>query len=66
MKRKHTTFDSDRFPVKCEFCGKEQKSNEEMKEHLITHSYQDRSANSIFKCEECNFWGPNYETMTVH
>ena len=33
---------------------------------VITHSYQDRSANSIFKCEECNFWGPSDETMTVH
>ena len=66
IRRKHTTFDSESFPVKCEFCGKEQNSNEEMKEHLISHSFKDRSADSIFKCEECNFWGPNDMTMKVH
>ena len=33
---------------------------------LISRSFKDRSADSIFKCEKCNFLCPNDMTMKVH
>ena len=34
----------------------------ELKKHMITHSYQELR----FKCEDCDFWGPNEISMEVH
>ena len=46
----------------CENCGKEFRSSSDLKEHMISHSYQKLQ----FKCHECDFWGPNTHTMKMH
>ena len=55
----------EKYPIKCELCDEEMKTNEEMKEHMVKHSYID-TTDLIFKCEDCDFWGPNAMTMQVH
>ena len=33
-----------------------------MKDHMISHSFEKLQ----FKCDECDFWGPNKQTMKMH
>ena len=65
LKRKHTAYNLEKYPIKCELCDEEMKTNEEMKEHMVKHTYID-TTDLIFKCEDCDFWGPNAMTMQVH
>ena len=65
LKRKHTSYNLENYPMKCTICEEEMKNKEEMKDHMVTHSYID-TTDFIFKCEDCDFWGPNSITMKVH
>ena len=56
IRRKHITV----FPVHCEICTKELKSSQQMKSHMVTHTYSD------LKCEECKFLGNNDWSMQIH
>ena len=38
MKRKHTAYDLESYPLKCELCETELTNSEEMKEHMVTHT----------------------------
>ena len=40
------------------------KSSEDLKERMIIHSYSYPKLQ--FKCDECNFWGPNKQRMKMH
>ena len=62
IKRKHTNADTEVYPKTCDMCDFELKSFKEMKKHMKSHSYQELN----FKCENCDFWGPNKFTMEVH
>ena len=42
----HTKYDENVATFQCEDCGEKFGSAEDLKEHMITHSYQ--------KCNECN------------
>ena len=46
INRKHTKYDENVTTFQCEDCGDKFGSAEDLKEHMITHSYQ--------KCNECN------------
>jgi hypothetical protein len=50
------------YPKACDICDKTFENASKMKEHLNTHSYMKMS----FKCEECDFFGPNELSMEVH
>ena len=72
MKRKHTKYTEENRPNKCEICNVtyintlgEPWDNERIEKHNISHSYKS-SSNLNFKCDECEFWGPNTLTMEVH
>ena len=62
VNRKHTKYDENVTSFQCENCSKEFRSAGELKEHMISHSYQKLQ----FKCDECDFWGPNKQTMKMH
>ena len=62
MNRKHTKYDESMTLFQCENCGKEFRSSRDLKEHMISHAYQKLQ----FKCDECDFWGPNKHTMKMH
>ena len=69
IKRKHTSYLADNLPIKCDICHEKFKylddkpwEKEKIYEHRISHSYTSTSELK-FKCEECNFWGPNRLTM---
>ena len=62
MNRKHTKYDENESSFQCENCGKEFSRACALKEHMISHSYQKLQ----FKCDECDFWGPNQHTMKMH
>ena len=62
MNRKHTKYEENMKSFQCENCGKEFRSAEDFKEHMVTHSYQKLQ----YKCDECDFWGPNEHTMKMH
>ena len=62
--RKHTNY-AENVPIKCEICEKEFKKEKGMKDHMISHSYY-KSDFLEFKCDECDFWGPNAKTMKMH
>ena len=62
INRKHTKYDENVTTFQCEDCGDKFGSAEDLKEHMITHSYQKLQ----FKCDECDFWGPNEHTMEMH
>ena len=37
----------------------------DIESHMISHSY--KSSNNLnYKCDECDFWGPNSLTMEIH
>ena len=72
MKRKHTSYVAENLPIKCDICDDKFKywddkpwEKEKIDEHRISHSYTSTSELK-FKCEECNFWGPNRLTMDMH
>ena len=62
INRKHTKYDENETSFECENCGNKFDSAGDLKEHMIMHSYQKLQ----FKCDECNFWGPNEQTMKMH
>ena len=69
MKRKHTSYLPENSPIKCDICDDKFKywddkpwEKERIDEHRISHSYTSTSEFK-FKCEECNFWGPNRLSM---
>ena len=63
--RKHTNYSDNDVPIKCEICENEFKNQKDMKDHMISHSYC-KSDLLKFKCDECEFWGPNAQTMKMH
>ena len=72
MKRKHTSYSDESLPVNCDIC--EEKfidvvgkpwDKERIDQHRISHSYK-CSSKLNYKCEECEFWGPNTLTMEMH
>ena len=65
MKRKHTSYSNENFPRTCDLCESVLKSKEELDKHMKSHSYK-CSSKLKYKCEECEFWGPNEITMEVH
>ena len=65
ISRKHTKYNEEVLSIKCEICTSEFTSSKEMKKHMICHSYTD-SLILKFKCDECDFWGPNRITMEMH
>ena len=62
MNRKHTKYDESMTLFQSENCDKEFRSSRDLKEHMISHAYQKLQ----FKCDECDFWGPNKHTMKMH
>ena len=62
INRKHTKYDENKTSFQCENCGKEFSSACDLKDHMISHSFQKLQ----FKCDECDFWGPNKQTMKMH
>ena len=72
MKRKHTKYTNESFPNICEICEEEFKdfvgkpwSKVKIESHILSHSYQ-CSSTLNYKCDECDFWGPNTITLEVH
>ena len=63
--RKHTKFTEESFPKQCALCSKTFKTKEEIEKHIITHSYKSQE-NLQFKCNECDFWCPNTESIEAH
>ena len=59
-------------PNECEVCGDVYKDmlvklldSDSIKKQIIAHSCKS-SSNSKYKCDDCEFWGPNTLTMEVH
>ena len=72
IKRKHTSYIAENLPDKYDICDEKFKylddkpwGKESIDEHRLSHSYTSGSELK-FKCEECNFWGPNRLTMEMH
>ena len=65
VKRKHTKINEVKYPQTCNLCETELDNEKQMNLHLKTHSYRD-GEKLKFKCEDCDFWGPNSLTMEVH
>ena len=72
IKRKHTSYTEETFPKNCEICDDEFMNFEnkpwskgEIDNHIMSHSYQS-SDYLNYKCNECEFWGPNSLTMELH
>ena len=65
ISRKHTDFTEREVPLKCELCAEQFKTEKDLKDHMITHSYS-KSQFLKFKCYECDFWGPSAQTMKMH
>ena len=63
-KRKHSESNKNNFPRSCDLCDEEIQSVIEVKNHMKQHRYF--MSNDNYKCEECEFWGPNEMTMEVH
>ena len=49
--RKHTNYAENDVPLKCEICEEEFKSEKDIKDHMISHSYYN-SDFLKFKCDE--------------
>ena len=69
--RKHTTYKDSKFPERCEICDERYVlldtpyTTEEIEKHILSHAY--RSSTYLkYKCDECDFWGPNPISMEVH
>ena len=65
ISRKHTNYIENDVPLKCEICVEEFKTEKDLKDHAITHTYS-KSEFLKFKCYECDFWGPTAQTMKMH
>ena len=72
IKRKHTKYSEEVVQTECDVCDEKfqdcvgkQWSKKEIEEHKLSHSYQ-CSSKLNYKCDECEFWGPNRLTMQVH
>lgn len=72
LKRKHTNYSEETKPGNCEICNRKFEDlrgkpwdTSEIESHMITHSYRS-SGNLNYKCDECDFWGPNSLTMEIH
>ena len=63
--RKHTNYSEGAQLIRCEFCDEEFKTEKDLKEHMISHSYRE-SSDLKYKCDECEFWGPNEFSMGMH
>ena len=64
--RKHTKFESEKFPKFCELCEETFTTNREFRKHMKTHSYKFVSSSGVYKCEECEFVSRSRYTMDVH
>ena len=71
MKRKHTCK-TENNPEKCDVCEEkflrysgEPWEKEMIESHILSHAYKGEHELK-FKCDECEFWGPNKLTMEVH
>ena len=60
MDWKHTflSYADDEVSFKCEICDDVYINEEYLKDHMLIHSYY-KSEFLKFKCDECDFWGPN-------
>ena len=65
VKRKHTNLHLDKYPKTCEFCDTEVDDEKQMKLHLKCHTYKEPE-DLKYKCEDCDYWGPNELTMEMH
>ena len=65
VRRKHPSISQEVFPLACELCTEELKSKNEMRLHMISHSYIMKENNDL-KCEHCDFIGKNDWTMQMH
>ena len=63
-KRKHSERNKNNFPRSCDLCDQQIQSVLDLKDHMKQHRYF--MSNDNYKCEECEFWGPNEMTMEVH
>ena len=63
--RKHTKYDESISSFKCENCDEVFENSKDLKDHLFQHSYR-RGGELNYKCDECDFWGPNRLTMNMH
>ena len=63
--RKHTKISEGVTSIACDLCNNDFENENELKEHMITHSYIEASELK-FKCDECDFWGPNHHSMRMH
>ena len=63
--RKHTKYSEVWKQIKCEICEKVFSNEKELLDHMISHSFKD-AEHLKFKCDECEFWGPNAHTMKMH
>ena len=61
IKRKHTI----NFPIKCDVCDKELKTKQQMKHHMVSHTYLYEEDYKL-KCQECDFVGKNAWSMQIH
>jgi hypothetical protein len=58
----HTRHEILKYPKTCDLCEAKLENVTGMKLHMKEYSYRE----SMFKCEDCYFCGPNYLTMEVH
>ena len=68
-KRKHTNYESEKYPKSCDICETVIGSIKEMRKHLKTHSFSgeySKYSTQNYKCEDCNFISATTETMEVH
>ena len=62
FKKKHTKLDQEIYPRTCDLCEKTCKNSQEMKKHLLTHSYKEAN----YKCSDCDFVSEHLVSMEVH
>ena len=65
MKRKHTKYETLKYPRKCDLCEKTLENGLELRKHMKLHSFKGTLFGE-YKCEECDFYGKSLETMEVH
>jgi hypothetical protein len=65
MKRKHTKYETLKYPRKCDLCEKTFENGLEFRKHMKLHSFKGTIFGE-YKCEECDFYGNTLEMMEVH
>ena len=68
-RRKHTNFETEKYPKSCDLGEKELENDQEMRKHIISHSFTGQFnpyLKNNFRCEDCNFKSQTIETMEVH